>query len=150
ALRQHASEGPPRPLPAAPLEGRVDGPPRIYRSLADPNGDIEEDGSFVVAGVQVRYFRRHVELIGGERVRVHGKIARPKPATNPGQFDYAAYLRRQGVDAILTLQTLEVLEGPPWPYRIRAAVRRLFDRGMRPDVGAFVASITIGGREPVP
>jgi len=150
ALRQHASEGPPRPLPTAPLEGRVDGPPRIYRSLADPNGEIEDDGSFVVDGVQVRYFRQHVTLIGGERVRVHGKIGPPKPATNPGQFDYAGYLRRQGVDAVLTLQQLEVLEGPPLPFRMRAAIRALFDRGMRKDVGAFMASITIGGREPIP
>src|SRR6185295_18669807 len=150
ALRQHASEGPPRHLPAAPLEGRVDGPPRIYRSLADPNGDLEDDGSFVVNGVQVRYFRQHVDLIGGERVRVHGKIAPPRPATNPGQFDYAAYLRRQGVDAVLTLQHLEVLEGPTAPYRMRAAVRSLFDRAMRKDFGPSMASTTIGGREPIP
>jgi competence protein ComEC len=150
ALRQHASEHPPRPLPASPLEGRVNGPPRIYRSLADPNGEIEDDGSFNVNGVQVRYFRQHVELIGGERVRVRGKIAPPKPASNPGQFDYAAYLRRQGVDGVLTLQQLEILEGPTLPFRMRAAVRSFFDRGMRKEVGAFLASITIGGREPIP
>ena len=150
ALRQHASEGPPRPLPTAPLEGRVDGPPRVYRALADPQGELEEDGSFVVNGVQVRYFRQHITLIGGERVRITGKIAPPKPATNPGQFDYAAYLRRQGIDAVLTMQRLEILEGPTAPFRLRAAVRSLFDRGMRPEVAAFMASITIGGREPIP
>lgn len=133
-----------------PLEGVVQGPPRIYRSLADPRGEIEEDGSFVVDGVQVRYFRQHITLIGGERVRVTGHIAPPKPATNPGQFDYARYLRRQGIDAVVTLKSLEVLEGPTAPYKARAWFRSLFDRGMRPEVGAFMASITMGGREPIP
>jgi len=150
ALRQQTNERPPRELPSAPLEGRVDGPPRVYRSLASPNGEPEEDGSFVVNGVQVRYFRQHLSLVGGERVRVWGKIAPPKAAGNPGQFDYAAYLKRQGIDAVLTLQRIEVLEGPGAAFRARAWVRSLFDRGMRPEVAAFMASITIGGREPIP
>lgn len=150
AARQRASQHPPRDLPAVPLEGRVDGPPRVYRSLAGPRSEPEEDGSFVVDGCQVRYFRQHVPLIGGERVRVWGRIGPPRPATNPGQFDYAAYLKRQGIDAVLTMQRYEVLDGPTVPYRARAWVRSLFDRGMRPDVGAFLASITIGGREPIP
>jgi len=150
ALRQQGADRIPRPLPQVPLEGTVEGPPRVYRSLAGPQSEPEQDGSFVVDGVQVRYFRQQVPLIGGERVRVWGKIARPKPATNPGQFDYAAYLKRQGVDAVLTLQHYEVLAGPSAPFRARAWVRSLFDRGMRPEVGAFLASITIGGREPIP
>ncbi|HZF00087.1 MAG TPA: ComEC/Rec2 family competence protein [Planctomycetota bacterium] len=151
AVRQRIADAsdPVRPH-SEPLEGRIQGPPRIYRSLADPRGDIEEDGSFVLDGVQVRFFRQHLSLIGGERVRVFGKIAPPKPATNPGQFDYAEYLRRQGIDAVCTLQKLEVLEGPPPPFRIRAWFRSLFDRSMRPEVGAFMAGITMGGREPIP
>jgi competence protein ComEC len=150
AIRQQGADRPPRELPPAPLEGTVEGPPRVYRSLAGPRAEPEEDGAFVVDGVQVRYFRQHVPLIGGERVRVWGKVAPPKPATNPGQFDYAAYLKRQGIDAVLTMQSVEVLSGPSAPYRARAWVRSLFDRGMRPEVGAFLASITIGGREPIP
>ena len=150
ALRQKVADATQIPWThAEPLEGIVQGPPHIYRTLADPRGEPEEDGSFVVDGVQVRYFRKHIDLIGGERVRVSGKIGPPKPATNPGQFDYATYLRRQGIDAIATLQTLEVLDGPSLPYRIRAWFRSLFDRSMRPEVGAFMASITMGGREPI-
>ncbi|MBV8882357.1 MAG: ComEC/Rec2 family competence protein [Planctomycetaceae bacterium] len=150
ALRQHAADATEQPgVHQEPLEGRVQGPPRITRSLADPRGEPEEDGSFVVDGVQVRYFRQHVDLIGGERVRVTGRIGPPKPATNPGQFDYAGYLKRQHIDAVCTLQKLEVLEGPTLPYRIRAWFRSLFDRGMRPEVAAFLAGITMGGREPI-
>jgi competence protein ComEC len=151
ALRQQAVD--PRPPGRASMdtvEGRVDGSPRIYRSLASPQGEPEEDGSFVVDGVQVRYFRQHLPLIGGERIRVWGRIGPPKPATNPGQFDYARYLRRQGIHHVVTLQRYEILEGPTAPYRTRAWFRSLFDRGMRPEVGAFMASITMGGREPIP
>jgi hypothetical protein len=73
-LRQHAADlAPARPATPDPLEGRLQGPPRIYRSLADPNRESEEDGSFVVGNVQVRYFRKHVPLIGGERV-ISGRI----------------------------------------------------------------------------
>jgi len=159
AARQLAvDDAPPKRTAMDMVEGRVEGPPRIYRSLADPRGEVsldpardrEEDGSFVVDGVQVRYFRQHLPLLGGERIRVWGRIGPPKPATNPGQFDYARYLRRQGIHHVVTLQRFEILEGPTAPYRIRAWVRSLFDRGMRPEVGAFLASITIGGREPVP
>src|SRR2546427_754510 len=49
SVRQHVSEtGSREILRPVPLEGRVDGPPRIYRSLSDPDGEPEEDGSFVV------------------------------------------------------------------------------------------------------
>jgi competence protein ComEC len=150
-VRQHVADWMEHPKThSVPLEGVVDGPPKIYRALSDPRGELEEDGSFVVDGVQVRFFRQHVPLIGGERVRVVGKVGPPKPATNPGQFDYALYLRRQGIDAVCTMQKLEVLEGPPLLFRVRAWIRGLFDRGMRPEVGAFMASITMGGREPIP
>jgi len=152
AVRQQVADAIPAPkrIVGESLEGKVAGPPRIYRSLADPQGDPEEDGSFIVEDVQVRYFRQHVPLIGGERVRVWGKLGPPKPATNPGQFDYAAYLNRQGVHWVVTLQRYEVLEGPTAPFRVRAWFRSLFDRGMRPEVGAFLASITMGGREAIP
>jgi competence protein ComEC len=151
ALRQLAvDDAPPKRATLDMVEGRVAGPPRIYRSLADPQGEPEEDGSFVVDGVQVRYFRQHLPLVGGERIRVWGRIGPPKPATNPGQFDYARYLRRQGIHHVVTLQRVEIVDGPTAPYRIRAWFRSLFDRGMRPEVGAFLASITMGGREPVP
>src|SRR5689334_12188078 len=46
ALRQLAvDDTPPKRADLEMVEGRVQGPPRIYRSLADPQGDREEDGS---------------------------------------------------------------------------------------------------------
>ncbi|MDI7248581.1 MAG: DNA internalization-related competence protein ComEC/Rec2 [Bacillota bacterium] len=37
----------------------------------------------------------------GELVSVYGEVARPGPPRNPGEFDYAGWLRAQGVAAIL-------------------------------------------------
>jgi competence protein ComEC len=145
----------PAPRPPAGLferafiEGVVEGPPSLYRSLDDPDHGIEQDGAFVVGPVQVRYYRTQVSLIGGERVRVWGRVKAPRPASNPGQFDAAALLRRRGIHAVLTLERLEVLEGPPWVSRLRESFRRLFDRHLRPDTAAFLASIVLGRREPM-
>jgi competence protein ComEC len=91
-----------------------------------------------------------VALIGGERVRARGPARRPRHATNPGQFDYGDYLERQGIDTVMSLRKMEVLEGPPLWSRARARLRSLFDRGIRPEVGAFQSAIVLGRREAVP
>src|SRR5262245_20811103 len=45
ALRQLAvDDTPPKRAILDMVEGRVTGPPHIYRSLADPQGETEEDG----------------------------------------------------------------------------------------------------------
>lgn len=132
------------------LEGLVAGPPRIYRSLEDPDAGPAADGSFVVGRTQVRFFHRHVSLIGGERVRVRGPVHRPRRPTNPGQFDYAAHMERQGLEAVMTLEELEILEGPPAWSRLRAWLRSLFDRGMGPEAAALLGGIVLGRREAIP
>jgi len=149
-LRQELAETR-TPLPLSnEVRGVVAGPPRVYRALEDPDPGPAMSGSFVVGRVQVRYFGRTVPLIGGESVVARGPMKRPRHATNPGQFDYGAYLERQGIDAVLILETLEVVGGPPAWSRARAWVRSLFDRGMRPEVGAFLSAIVLGRREAVP
>ena len=39
----------------------------------------------------------------GDRVRFGGMLRRPSGSLNPGGFDYAVYLERQGIDAIATV-----------------------------------------------
>lgn len=153
-FRQELAETRERAPLAEVVEGIVDGPPRIYRSLSDPESPepAESDGSFLVGRTQVRFFRKAVPLIGGERVRVTGPARRPRPPGNPGQFDYAAWLDRQGVDAVMTLRDsadLRILEGPSAWHRGAAWLRSLFDRGPRPEVARFLSAIVLGRREPV-
>ncbi|MDX2251717.1 MAG: DNA internalization-related competence protein ComEC/Rec2 [Nitrospira sp.] len=42
-------------------------------------------------------------LLQGDRVSLRAKIHRPRGSLNPGGFDYAAYLERQGVDSVATV-----------------------------------------------
>ena len=37
----------------------------------------------------------------GDSVCIHGQLSKPLPAGNPGEFDFAAWLRRQGVRCII-------------------------------------------------
>ncbi len=149
-LRQEAAEMRDAEPLRQTIEGVVRGPPRIYRSLEDPDAGPAASGSFVVGRVQVRAYRREIPLVGGEVVRCTGKPKRPRHATNPGQFDRADHLERRGIDAVMTLDELEVLEAaPPWS-RFRAWLRSLFDRDMRPEVGGLLGAIVLGRRESAP
>lgn len=66
-------------------------------------------------------------LAYGQAVRVDGLLALPRPPGNPGEFNYAAYLENQGVQAVLQARQIAVLPGPPAglaPVRLALAVRR--------------------------
>ena len=64
----------------------------------------------------------------GDHVQVHGWLDRVRPATNPGQFDIAAYLRDQGILAVATVKSRQGIERLPnslsgLPARIVASIR---------------------------
>ncbi|MDE3218101.1 MAG: DNA internalization-related competence protein ComEC/Rec2 [Nitrospirota bacterium] len=46
----------------------------------------------------------------GDRVRFQALLRRPSGSLNPGGFDYAAYLERQGIDAIATVTGSEAVQ----------------------------------------
>ena len=46
----------------------------------------------------------------GDRIRVHAKLRAPSGSLNPGGFDYAAYLERQGIEATATVSGAEGVE----------------------------------------
>src|SRR5262245_55821798 len=56
----------------------------------------------------------------GDRVSFRAMLRRPSGSLNPGGFDYAAYLERQGIDAVATVtgsETVQFLESGrahPW------------------------------------
>ena len=49
-------------------------------------------------------------LFQGDRIGVRARFRAPGGSLNPGGFDYAAYLERQGIDAVATVNGLEAVE----------------------------------------
>jgi competence protein ComEC len=49
-------------------------------------------------------------LYQGDRIAVRARFRAPAGSLNPGGFDYAAYLERQGIDAVATVNGLEAVE----------------------------------------
>ena len=49
-------------------------------------------------------------MFQGDRVGIRARFHEPSGALNPGGFDYAAYLERQGIDAVATVNGLEAVE----------------------------------------
>src|SRR5262245_33780839 len=44
------------------------------------------------------------DLHVGDEIELAGRLETPEPAVNPGGFDYAAYLRDQGIQAVVTVE----------------------------------------------
>ena len=60
---------------------------------------------------------------------------------NPGGFDYAAYLRRRGIDGQLFVE--EVIEAEPRPGALQLLERGV-KAGLDPEHGALVSALTLG------
>jgi len=65
---------------------------------------LQTDGS----GSESRHIRLvwrdpSITLHHGDRISFRGKLHRPRGSLNPGGFDYAAYMERQGIDFLTTV-----------------------------------------------
>jgi competence protein ComEC len=93
----------------------------------------------------------------GDRVRCVAALTRPPPARNPGYFDYAAWLRQQGIYTTGVVDQPEdislVKRGNGNPLRralwfLRRRLRRsLLAGNMRDSSRGFLLGMTIGERE---
>ncbi len=97
-------------------------------------------------------------LFEGDRIAIRAKLRAPSGSLNPGGFDYAAYLERQGIDAVATvngIEAVEVLESGQDSFRWkiwnrfdrwRAAIRRSAVQSLsQPALGLYLGVI-IGDR----
>lgn len=67
--------------------------------------------------VRASWYRAPVELEAGECWRLTLRMRTPHGSMNPGAFDYEAWLFREGVGALASVQSgerCEGLRGPPW------------------------------------
>lgn len=94
----------------------------------------------------------------GDVVTVRAELRRPEPATNPGAFDYSAWLRRQGITAtafVRYARHFEVVGTAPPNRFMRAAgvLRQTVQQGLASvlpaDDAAVVAAVVLGDRRPL-
>ena len=91
----------------------------------------------------------------GDRVLVKGKLSRPGGPGNPGGFDYAAYLARKGILAVLRADAentviLERRAGNPiirYLYGLRRGIRGMISSNFPKDDADFLSAILLGVRE---
>ncbi|MBI3822657.1 MAG: DNA internalization-related competence protein ComEC/Rec2 [Planctomycetes bacterium] len=89
--------------------------------------------SEVTGLVQVTLVGRTDDITVGDEVELLGRLALPDDAANPGGFDYASFLRDQGVTTLLTvLETDEVtLVRRGWPTSVFGVLAMVRGWGQR-------------------
>jgi competence protein ComEC len=89
-------------------------------------------------------------LYPGQSIEIAGTLYEPKPAANPGAFDFAAYLAKEGAFAGLSGRQVQVLnetQESPWGWwMLRQRILRAQVRGLGSPVGQLVSSIVLGRR----
>ena len=91
------------------------------------------------------------EIAPGQRVSMTGHFWSPDEATNPGQFDFAAYLWRSGVAAYATAELADAaVSGEAWGFaawlhRLRTALGERID-ALFPRSADMVRALVLGDR----
>ncbi len=93
----------------------------------------------------------------GDRVRLVGSARNLTPPTNPGQFDFAAYLRRQGIDSAIEARyptNCEVVShghgawAQTLAQRVTRGIRRSLEIDLEdsPEISSLIESMVLGVR----
>jgi len=92
-----------------------------------------------------------LDLRQGDRIAFTARLHEPSGLMNPGGFDYAGYLGRQGIDAVATVsgpeavRRLGVAEGFKWPvWRVVEAWRNQIRQAAMASLAPEPASIYLG------
>lgn len=85
----------------------------------------------------------------GQAIAVTGVLYNPKPAANPGAFDFRIFLEREGIFAGLSGRRVSFLDDrrPNWRWwAIRARIVRSQVRWLGSPEGPFVSSMVLGSK----
>lgn len=146
---------PPRILVGPPTAMRPIPPKQVTRAqvLRVKTWDGWRD---TTGGALVQIEEPHPRLHVGQTVRVLGRLQRPAPAANPGQFDWADYYRQQRILTSITIPRASNIaiidEGSPSLLdRLRASVRELLAAGFTPSQSidhALLRALLVGDPDP--
>lgn len=87
-------------------------------------------------------------LYPGEQIAVTGILYKPRPASNPGGFDFQKYLQRQGTFAGLSGRQVNILEEKQeWGWwKIRQKIVRSHLAGLDVPQGPLVSAMVLGSK----
>ncbi len=94
----------------------------------------------------------------GDRLRIFGHLSAPRPAHNPGDFDYAAHaradrklgqLRSEYPDCVTVVRRGHFLSPARWIDNARTAGRQLLRRYLDERQAALAAAVLLGVREEI-
>ncbi len=120
--------------------------------------DVEHSGvSYQVQGDVLLVLSTDADYIGyGDRIVLKGELNRPRPARNPGEFDYGKYLLRRGIFGAVYIndddQILDISEGEgsfilsKIVYPLKRHIRESIERNLLGDPRALMKSLILGER----
>ncbi len=104
--------------------------------------------------IQVTAYGEAAALGEGQRIRAEVRLSRASGFRNPGGFDYAEHLEREGIHVVGNARAdrLTVLDDPgrPWHARIRRQAREAIERALPPASAALLAGLLLGERTALP
>ncbi len=138
------------------VEGRLAAEPRAWapdraRLLLDTErvDDLPRSGL-----IQVTAYGVLPPLTEGQRVAAPLRLSRATGFRNPGTYDYAAHLARDGIYVVATTRADSVTAvddpGPPWPVRVRSESIAAIGRALPPASAALLAGLLLGDRTELP
>lgn len=151
------------------LTGWVDGEPVVGDGRAAYYLRVETlEGHQVRGRIAVADYRGSEETGGGsgiasgmappsygDRLWIRGRLEAPRAPGNPGEFDYAAYLARQGIHLRTSLWRTEDLAvlpagGGNWliksALKTRKALEGVFRQTLTPERAALISGLLFGSR----
>jgi competence protein ComEC len=140
----------------ARLEGRLAGAPTRWapdrtRLLIDGE---QADGAQVSGRIQVTAYGVPPPMTEGQRVAVALKLHRATGFRNPGTFDYAAHLARDGIRVVASAraESITTLDAPQpsWSVRLKRASVATMGRALPPASAALLAGLLLGDRTDLP
>ena len=139
--------------PPEPLEDKV----RIF--LQAEKIHLEEGDFPVVGNLLLTIKDKQADLRYGDRVRFISRVYVPRPATNPGAFDYRRFLALQGVwvtayaSSAAEVVRLEEKKGNPFFLFVesgREKIRNFIDENASPETKGIIKALVLGERGDIP
>lgn len=150
------------PVQTFRVAGRIATSPRLTQSqrlqfeliATQAQAELEDDNKTSPQSVSGRVYvtvplLQGTGLYPGQFVSVTGSLYKPKPAANPGGFDFAKYLAQQGIFAGLNGKQVDIADPPAAPsllWAIRQRIVRAQVTGLGVPEGPIVSAMVMGGR----